>query len=82
MIELSKCFSRLADISRLPLRGLDRNNNIFIDSRRHVVHAEVEKVRISAPIGHEGRVGREAFLHVPLKPEEQSAKVQARLAVR
>lgn len=50
--------------------------------RRYVVHAEMEEIRISAATGDEGLAGREALLHVPLEPEEQSAKVQARPAMR
>jgi len=55
---------------------------MFSSMRRHVVHAEVEEVRVPAATGHERHAGREAFLHVPLEPEEQPAKVQACPAVR
>lgn len=49
---------------------------------RYVVHAKMEKVRIVAPTGDEGRAGRQAFLHVSFKSEEQFAKIQARALVR
>lgn len=47
---------------------LDRNS--FFNLPRHVVHAEMEKVRIAVATGHEGFAGRETFLYVPFEPEE------------
>jgi len=61
------------------LENTDPDDNSFA---RYVVHAEMEEVRIAAATSHEGLAGRETLLHVSLEPEEQSAKVQARFAMR
>jgi len=45
---------------------------------RHVVHAEVEKVRIVAPIGPQGHDGHQADVHVPAVAEVQPSRLQTR----
>lgn len=49
---------------------------------RHVVHAKMEKVRIAAAAGDEGRDGGQTIFYVSLEPEKQSPEIQARTAVR
>lgn len=61
---------------------LECNFPFVVNLRRHVVYAEVEKVRIFTTTGYERCIGREALLHVPFESEEQFAEIQTRLVVR